>query len=156
MPDPNYLGAPHPRLVLYLPHRPHGLAQLADAPTAQALVAANSNHWRKIVTLLAKIGSPEADDWRRFRDEDLFRHTALCFVPKQMDTASCHWIGGKDNLQRFGDLRHSAQPLADWPDIAIDPNMRLLLTPYPDYRQLSNALVRSIRSALDGLGFYDN
>lgn len=148
------LGASQPRLALYLPHRPNGLAQLADAPSAPALVAANSNHWRKIVTLLAKIASPVADDWRRFRDEDLFRQTALCFVPKLIDTASWHWIGGRDNLQRFTDLHHRAQPLADSPGVWIDPDKRLLLTPYPDYRQLSNAMVSNIRSALAHHGFY--
>ncbi len=154
MPPADYLGASHPRLVLYLPHRPNNLAQLVDAPSAQALVAANSNHWRKIVTLLAKIASPAADDWRRFRDEELFRQTALCFAPRLTATVGWHWIGGKDNLERFGDLHHDAQPLADSADIFIDPDMRLLLTPYPDYRQLSNVLVSNIRSALDSQGFY--
>lgn len=156
MPHCDYLGASHPRLVLYLPHRPNGLAQLVGTPSAQALVAANSNHWRKIVTLLAKIASPVADDWRRFRDEDLFRQTALCFAPELTGTASWHWIGGRENLQRFDGLHHCAQPLADSPDVSIDPGEHLLLTPYPDYRQLSNALVSRIRSALGSHGFYDS
>ncbi|MBB3060514.1 DUF6942 family protein [Microbulbifer rhizosphaerae] len=153
---PDYLGASRPRLILYLPHRPDGLMQLLDAPTAQVLVTANSNHWRKIVTLLAKIGSPVADDWRRFRDEDLFRQTALCFAPRLSGIPTWHWIGGRDNLQRFEGLHHRARPFADSPDVSIDPDKRLLLTPYPDYRQLSNALVNHIRSALDSCGFYGN
>lgn len=154
MPPADHLGTSDPRLVLYLPHRPNGLVQLLDSPSAQALVAANSNHWRKIVNLLAKIASPTTGDWRGFRDQDLFRQAALCFAPELIHTAGWHWIGGKDNLQRFGDLRHNAQPLADSADIFIDPDMRLLLTPYPDYRQLNNALVSCIRSALDIHGFY--
>lgn len=151
---PNFLGAAQPQLALYLPHRPNDLVQLVKNPSAQALTAANSNHWRKIVTLLAKIASPEADDWRRYRDETLFRQTALCFAPRLSDTATWHWIGGRDNLLRFNDLHHHAQPLANCPEVLIDPDKRLLLTPYPDYRQLSNALVRQIRAALDRLGFY--
>lgn len=154
MPDPDYLGACHPRLTLYLPHRPNGLAQLVHAPSAQALVAANSNHWRKIVTLLAKMASPVADDWRQFRDDELFRQTALCFAPKLTGTSTWHWIGGKDNLQRFQGLAHCARPLADCPDVAVDPRQRLLLTPYPDYRQLSNAVVGRIRTVLGDQGFY--
>ncbi|WP_323844479.1 DUF6942 family protein [Microbulbifer magnicolonia] len=154
MHPPDYLGAAHPRLALYLPHRPNGLLQLVDAPSAQALTAANSNHWRKILTLLAKIASPDVDDWRRFRDEDLFRQTALCFAPRLADTARWHWIGGKDNLQRFSDLHHRARALAESPDVFIDPDNRLLLTPYPDYRQLSNAQVNHIRLALKEEGFY--
>lgn len=154
MPETDYLGSHRPRLVLYLPHRPNGLAQLVDAPDARALVAANSNHWRKIVTLLAKIACPDADGWRRFRDEALFQHTALCFAPALVNTGSWHWIGGRDNLQRFPALQHAARPLDDSPGVSIDPDRRLLLTPYPDYRQLSNALVSRIRLALAGRGFY--
>ncbi|MCW8128561.1 DUF6942 family protein [Microbulbifer halophilus] len=156
MPEPDYLGSRRPRLVLYLPHRPKGLAQLVHAPDARALVAANSNHWRKIVTLLAKIACPDADGWRRFRDGDLFRYTGLCFAPALVNTGSWHWIGGKDNLQRFTALLHNARPLANSPDVSIDPDRRLLLTPYPDYRQLSNALVSRIRSSLASHGFYND
>lgn len=150
----DFLGPAHPRLVLYLPHRPEGLEQLAKNPSAPTLIANNSNHWRKIVTLLAKIACPDAGDWRRFRDEDLFRQTSLCFVPKLVDTAAWHWIGGRDNLRRFGNLHHRALPLATSPDICIDPDQRLLLTPYPDYRQLSNTKIDQIRFALDTQGFY--
>lgn len=155
MPQPDDLGARNPRLVLYLPHRPNGLAQLVDSPTARALTAANSNHWRKIVTLLAKLASPVADDWRTFRDDGLFRHTALCFAPTLTDGPGWHWIGGQDNLERFATLTHQAQPWVGHPDIRIDPGRRLLLTPYPDYRQISNARVNQIRSALAHCGFYD-
>lgn len=151
----NYLGAPDPALVLYLPHRPNGLEQFLDCPSAQALVAANSNHWRKIVTLLAKIASPVAADWRTFKDNELFQHTALCFAPQIVDMPVWHWIGGKDNLQRFEFLPLQAQPLADAPEVLLDTGKRLLLTPYPDYRQLSNRLVGLIRTALDAEGFYD-
>lgn len=154
MPQQDHIGSPSPLLVLYLPHRPNGLAQLMETPSAQALIEANSNHWRKIVTLLAKVASPVADDWRGFRDDGLFRHTALCFAPELLSDATWHWIGGRDNLQRFNGLRHSARPLAGRPEVSVDPDKRLLLTPYPDYRQLSNAVVASIRSTLDRDGFY--
>ena len=152
---PDSLGPSHPKLVLYLPHRPNGLEQFRDRPSAQALVAANSNHWRKIVTLLAKIAGPVAADWRTFKDNELFQHTALCFAPQIVDMPVWHWIGGKDNLQRFEFLPLQAQPLADAPEVLLDTGKRLLLTPYPDYRQLSNRLVGLIRTALGAEGFYD-
>ncbi len=155
MPLPDYLGSSQPRIVLYLPHRPNGLAEFHHDPSAQALIAANSNHWRKIVTLLAKIASPVADEWRSFRDQALFRHTALCFAPKQVAGPCWHWIGGKDNLQRFQSLTHKARPLGEVPEVSVDVEKRLLLTPYPDYRQLSNRLVTQVRHTLRGEGFYD-
>ncbi|GAA5525231.1 hypothetical protein Maes01_01796 [Microbulbifer aestuariivivens] len=150
----DFLGAAEPRLTLYLPHRPNGLARLVTAPDSQQLMAANSNHWRKIVTLLAKITSPGADDWRRFRDERLFTQTALCFAPALSDSPGWHWIGGGENLARFTALDHRARPLSACPSVAIDPAKRLLLTPYPDYRQLSNSVVSHIRAALEPYGFY--
>ena len=88
-------------------------------------------------------------------DEELFRDTALCFSPSLNGTSSWHWIGDKDNLERFDHLHHHALPLADCPDVSIDPEKRLLLTPYPDYRQLSNVLVIHIRAALERHGFYN-
>ncbi len=148
------LGCPEPRLALYLPHRPNGLSQLAAAPDSQRLIDANSNHWRKIVNLLAKVASPDAEGWRQFRDEALFRHTALCFTSILSDSACWHWIGGKDNLQRFGSLGQSAEPLPGCPSVRIDAEKRLLLTPYPDYRQLSNEVVSHIRTELGRYRFY--
>ncbi|SFM33662.1 DUF6942 family protein [Marinobacter zhejiangensis] len=155
MAQPDHLGSSQPRLVLYLPHRPDHAEQLALCPSAQALIAANSNHWRKIITLLAKVACPVADDWRGFRDNELFLRTALNFSDQLRPGDHWHWIGGKDNLQRFTTLEHRAQPLATAPAVAIDPDQRLLLTPYPDYRQLSNHTVAVIREALAGIGFYE-
>lgn len=149
MPEADYLGAARPGLMLYLPHRPMGMV-----PDVGALVAANSNHWRKILNLLAKVACPVADDWRRYRDQVLFQETALCFAPVLAQGPCWHWIGGKENLLRFTGLRHRARPLHGAPEIAVDPQKRLLLTPYLDYRQLSNALVEQVRRALCEHHFY--
>ena len=153
MKEPDYLGPPRSALVLYLPHRPQGLDELIQAPDAQQLIENNSNHWRKIVTLLAKVASPH-EEWRNFRDDALFAHAALCFAPRLADGPGWHWIGGKENLQRFNIEGLNAKPLRGAPEVALDYEKRVLLTPYPDYRQLSNATVAEIRQALYGAGFY--
>lgn len=150
----DFLGAARPRLVLYLPHRPNQLAELVEAPSSRELMDANSNHWRKIVTLLAKVASPNADDWRNFRDDDLFAQTALCFASVLTASDGWHWIGGQENLKRFSHLNHHARPLPDCASVSVDPEKRLLLTPYPDYRQLSNTVVNHIRTFLGERGFY--
>ncbi|MGJ3257394.1 MAG: DUF6942 family protein [Alcanivorax sp.] len=154
MPDADYLGAIRPTLMLYLPHRPNGLVRLQQRPDAAELLAANSNHWRKIVNLLAKVVSPSAEDWRLFRDVSLFQNTALGFAPALSSGGGWHWIGGKENLQRFVGLKHNACPLVGAPGVSVDTERRLLLTPYPDYRQLSNALVETVRRFLEEQGFY--
>lgn len=155
MPDADSLGAAQPMITLYLPHRPNRFAGQDVCLDATALMAANSNHWRKIVTLLAKVACPIPVDWRCFRDESLFRVTALNFTPVLSGGPGWHWIGGKENLLRFGRLHHRARPLSVAPEIAIDAQRRLLLTPYLDYRQLSNAMVVQVRAALEDQGFYD-
>lgn len=153
MPDIDYLGTSCPALVLYLPHRPAGLGQLVKEPDSRLLIEKNSNHWRKIVTLLAKVASPD-EEWRAFRDEKLFQRTALCFAPSLKGVNGWHWIGGKDNLQRFDIPGLDAKPLKEAPAVCIDSERRILLTPYPDYRQLNNATVSAIRAALEERGFY--
>ena len=151
----DYLGPVPARLVLYLPHRPEGLASFAHAPSAQAVIAANSNHWRKIVTLLAKVACPVAEDWRSFRDDHLFAQTALCFSPTLKTGGGWHWVAGQANLQRFASLDQDARGLPEDGDIAVDWARRVLLSPYPDYRQLSNQRVSLIRDVLAQAGFYD-
>ena len=153
MKEPDYLGPPQPALILYLPHRPEILDQLVKTPDAGLLMKNNSNHWRKIVTLLAKVASPQLE-WRSFRDNALFEHTAMCFSARLREIPAWHWIGGKDNLQRFTIEGLNAKPLTNAPEIALDAEKKILLTPYPDYRQLSNATVDEIRRALSRLGFY--
>ena len=150
----DYLGAESARLVLYLPHRPEGLERFCHAPLAQAIVAANSNHWRKIINLLAKVASPVAQDWRVFRDGALFERTALCFVPELQAGEGWHWIAGQANLQRFSSFELDACPALEDPDVALDEGRRVLITPYPDYRQISNARVVRIRALLERAGFY--
>ena len=150
------IGSANPRLVLYLPHKPNALGELFKHPDASTLIEKNSNHWRKIVTLLAKICCPEIDEWRRFRDEALFDHSAICFDASLADAGAntWHWIGGKENLQRFNIHGLHTEPLPETTEVSIDLEKRILLTPYPDYRQLNNATVAKIREALASEGFY--
>ena len=150
------LGAADARIVLYLPHRPEGLASYQHAPSAQAITAANSNHWRKILALLAKVASPCQEDWRGFRDGPLFVEAALCFQPRLKRAECWHWIAGQANLQRFCALEQQAVALEDDPEVAVDVQRKLLLSPYPDYRQLSNARVARMRDALGKSGFYSH
>lgn len=153
MSQPDYLGAKNPRLVAYLPHRPEDLNKLVHSPDAGLLMERNSNHWRKIVTILAKIVSPR-EEWREFRDQRLFQHTALCFAPELVSATTWHWIGGKDNLARFQIDGLNTVHLESTPEVALDIEKQILITPYPDYRQLNNVTINQIRAALDGTGFY--
>ena len=151
------IGRATPRLVLYLPHRPKAFVELTQTPCVETLLSNNSNHWRKIITILAKVCGPDCDDWRSFRDKVLFDDSALSSASNLHANlkSTWHWVGGKENLQRFTGLEHSALPLKDCKQVSIDPAKRLLLTPYPDYRQLNNSTISAIRTTLSSYGFYD-
>ncbi|TCK08782.1 DUF6942 family protein [Marinobacterium mangrovicola] len=147
------LGTPAPRLSVYIPHEPASIDACIADTRITTLLAQNSNHWRKIVNLAAKVASPD-DDWRSFRDAYFFNQVALVFAPELEQTDGWHWIGGKENQTRFGMTNLSASPLPGTDDLFVIPEQKLLLTPYPDYRQLSNQKVAMIREALETLGFY--
>ncbi|WP_432695470.1 DUF6942 family protein [Marinobacterium sp. YM272] len=151
--DSQRLGPKEPRLTLYIPHRPAGLGTFAQPPKVADLLTQNSNHWRKIITLAAKVAAPDAD-WQHFRDQHFFDQVALVFSSELEQTPGWHWIGGKENQARFGLQTANLPPLPKAEDLFIDPARRLLLTPYPDYRQLSNRKVALIRQGLLQRGFY--
>lgn len=147
------LGTTDPRLTIYIPHLPAGMEQLIEHTSVTALLACNSNHWRKIITLGAKVAAPDPE-WQQFRDLHFFKQVALVFSPTLENSPGWHWIGGKDNQSRFGLNSEECLQPTHASDLFIDPVRRLLLTPYPDYRQLSNLKVGLIREALQQHGFY--
>ncbi len=144
MQSPLFLGNPHARVILYLPTAPqldHG-TQI----NVTALIAANGNHWRKILTILAKLCAPD-DDWRSYRDQHLLRnHEALCFADQLQHDAThnrLHLIAGKASWNRLGLHAEQLRPLDDSARVLVHDNQ--ILTPYPDYRQFPNALIAQLR-----------
>jgi hypothetical protein len=79
------------------------------------------------------------DTWQSYRDLELFQpysQEALLFSPPQFNSGSngFHIIAGKTYAACL-----NLPPLA-WLDsyFAINREFRLIVAPYPDYRQLSN------------------
>lgn len=139
---PHYLGHPDAGVILYLPRPP----QLPSTLSVPALIDLNGNHWRKILTILAKLCAP-GDDWRAYRDRGLLqRREAICFEPRLRPRPARHLVAGKANWSRLG--------LAPAGFEALDAQQRLwrrgelYLTPYFDYRQFPNALVARLRADL--------
>ena len=147
------LGDPAARMRVHCPNRP----PLADyehrdtlLPAASgeldALVAATGNHWRKIINLYAKLMHglrPEYDRWQDERDNRLLQAgsgTALLFSKPVLPVNALTLVMGKTHAldcgfseDRIPDLVRVAE------GIRVSPSQRLILTPYFDYRQLSNA-----------------
>ncbi|WP_233768548.1 MULTISPECIES: DUF6942 family protein [Shewanella] len=176
-------GPMNPDIIFYLPTPPalpeHWQATHVDAVTQ--LVALNGNHWRKIVTIMAKICCLEHDInankgacWKLIRD-NLFSESAERHQPKtdkninsdiktsrlrcqlrivkadvhysddlKLPSVCWHIICGKEAQLRMGitDPRQYSS-LDDQQKIQRQPPV--LMTPYLDYRQYSNALIELTR-----------
>jgi hypothetical protein len=112
------------------------------------IVKHTSNHWRKAFNVYAKLlfdwyqlqgrkNLPET--WQAYRDLELFQshsQEALLFSAPvfEKNNETIHIVAGKTYASRL-DL-----PPLIWLDahFAINKEHRLIVAPYPDYRQLSN------------------
>lgn len=137
--------AEHPTCILYLPTPPQWEADAAvDIP---ALIETNGNHWRKILTIFAKLQCPD-EHWREYRDHKLLKTAELISFEDRLKSnpKAFHLIAGKASWARLG-----YQPEAFE---ALDEHQRLyrkgsvFLTPYPDYRQFPNALIEQLKTLM--------
>ncbi|GGX46014.1 DUF6942 family protein [Saccharospirillum salsuginis] len=147
------LGDPAARIRVHGPNRPplpdyeHRDTLTPAAPgELETLVAATGNHWRKIINLYAKLVHgllPEYDRWQDERDNRLLQAgsgTALLFSKPVMPVCALTLVMGKTYALDCGFTESRIPDLVTGADgIRISPSQRLILTPYFDYRQLSNA-----------------
>ncbi len=161
MPHPIGFGTTNSRIKFYIANRP----PIDNYPTMNELrglavgeidhiVKNTSNHWRKAFNVYAKLlfdwhhGKNRKDlptSWQEYRDEKLFRvqsQEALLFSKPELnnETQDLHIIAGKTYAATL-DL-----PPLIWVDpyFALNKERRLIVAPYPDYRQLSNARIAQL------------
>ncbi len=125
------------------------------------IVRGTSNHWRKLFNVYAKFlfelrgDSCGADSWQHYRDRHLLQDgssEALLFSPPSktpVHSSRIHIIAGKTHAANL-DLPYALT----WVDahFAINVQQRVIVSPYLDYRQLSNEritrLVELVRSLM--------
>ncbi len=149
------LGSQTSSINFYIANRPpiddypvmNELRGLATGELAH-IVKHTSNHWRKAFNVYAKLlfdwyqlqGRKDLPHtWQTYRDLELFQshsEEALLFSVPQFakDKPTIHIIAGKTYAA------HLNLPALVWLDsyFAINKELRLIVAPYPDYRQLSN------------------
>lgn len=167
------LGVLNHRVAIYLANRPPidddpFLSELRPASSGELshIVSNTSNHWRKVFSVYAKFMFelkahqqwPECDDysrWQDYRDQRMLQsdsEVALLFSPPPLTTSpfgvpgshseeSIHIIAGKTYAEVLG--------LSDqlvWLDahFAVIEEQRLIVSPYLDYRQLSNERIERL------------
>lgn len=122
------------------------------------IVQNTSNHWRKVFNVYAKFlfdwySQQRRDDlplsWQAYRDTQLFQSSsqeALLFSAPQFndDDHSFHIIAGKTYASNL------SLPGLTWLDahFAVDKNLRIIVSPYPDYRQLTNERIARLISIM--------
>lgn len=115
------------------------------------IVANTSNHWRKLFSVYAKFIyqlGPQPDwpeRWQDYRDQRLLQpgsKTALLFNAPQPERGVLHIVAGKTYASQLN--------LAglEWLDahFAVNTQQRIVVSPYLDYRQLSNERITRLAS----------
>lgn len=122
------------------------------------IVLKTGNHWRKIFNVSAKfifqIHAQGQDSWQAYRDQILFQEKspiALLFsAPPPAETQApdvIHIVAGRTYAKELG-----LEGLL-WLDdqFAISETQSLIVCPYLDYRQLSNARIETLVSLVQKL-----
>jgi hypothetical protein len=146
------IGVSSPKTVLYIDNRPvvdeQDNAHKEQVNVAQ-LILDNGNHWRKILTILAKLCSVE--DWRIYRDQQLLQSAEqICFTDEVNATAQLHFFAGKSCWQRF---QMTPERLAVMSSSSCgrvsyyqtSTGVWFFYTPYFDYRQFPNVLIDELK-----------
>lgn len=162
------LGSSNSKINFYIVNRPpfdsYPVMQNFRALEAGELgyiVKHTSNHWRKVFNVYAKLlfdwhklnnGKDLPASWQKYRDVELYQshsQEALLFSQPELDknAHNIHIIAGKTYAARL-DL-----PPLVWLDsyFAISKQHRLIVAPYPDYRQLSNERIAQLITLMQEL-----
>ncbi len=156
------LGCEKPEIRFYIANRPmidhypqlDHVQPLATGEIAH-ITKHTSNHWRKAFNVYAKFlfdwyllqqRKNMPTSWQDYRDSELFqahsRETLLFSAPdfKQKESNHFHIIAGKTYAATL-----QLPPLI-WLDTSFSINKahRLIVSPYPDYRQLSNMRIAQL------------
>ncbi|WP_448569331.1 DUF6942 family protein [Thalassotalea ganghwensis] len=158
------LGNPHARISVFTQNRPP-IAPYKDMEDCRYFTQnevfyigqATGNHWRKVFNVYAKllfeIDSNGYQTWQELRDQRLLQPEcdhSLCFSKPSAIPGNDHVqiIMGKGYAQELS-LAEQCQWLS--PYIAINEASRTLISPYFDYRQLTNERIRQLAKLVNRL-----
>lgn len=157
------LGAQQPNFSVYIENRPmldayqflQQIQPLVDGDIAE-IVNATSNHWRKIFNVYAKLifscadflAMPKFTTWQQLRDEYLLQaqsSLALVFSVPNLDGDGIKIITGHTYAKS---LTLGVDFDAMGEDFFVSKKHRLIVSPYFDYRQLSNIKIEKLSSII--------
>ena len=144
----------HANKVFILPTPPKGNYVLnsdrhLDKPDITDIIEQDGNHWRKILTIMAKL-SCTGQDWKTYRDHQLLQQReAIRFqLPDTFDKDVVYFICGGQMQVSLAQMP-GLERLDDQGRIKVNHN--LILCPYLDYRQYPNQLIETTLSYINSL-----
>jgi len=149
-----FIGAKLASTVLYINNQPQNQRQNKNEPfDVTSCIAENGNHWRKIMTIYAKLCADDPEKWREYRDQKLLQiNEKISFSDNINTQATVHIFAGRQCWQRFiaDEQLHSLVSLeCQRVFYRKDPVLGMMLyTPYFDYRQFPNQLIEQVRELL--------
>ncbi|MBU0914546.1 MAG: hypothetical protein KKF22_18610 [Gammaproteobacteria bacterium] len=167
------LGEQNASFRVYVENRPKmpQYQQLFDCEAMQAgdidlIYQYCGNGWRKLFNVYAKLlcaldlklftFPTKATSWQQYRDQFLLQKssdTALLFDAPLLNPAdnTIHLIAGRMHAKQL--IQHGLGCQLHWlnEEFAIDPTNKVLVTPYFDYRQLSNEKIKFTAQLISGL-----
>ncbi|TQV73611.1 hypothetical protein FLL45_12110 [Aliikangiella marina] len=156
-------GSPSAKLKVYFQNRPplEAYQQLEIVKPLgfgeiKFITEQTGNHWRKIFNCYAKflfaLDPSIAKSWQDYRDQTLLQKQSneqLLFSSRDLTIQnSLHIVAGRTYFRSLK-LDSSCQWLDE--HFAIDVNRRLIVSPYFDYRQLSNSRILQLVSLVKEL-----
>lgn len=150
------LGSPDPTYCFYLPNPPllpeHWHVSHEDA--VAKLIELNGNHWRKILTIMAKICAPD-DNWKHYRDTQLLKQNEVIMIGSNQifsgRTQKVLWhflVGAVVSEHLSKQVEHSSFMVIDDKEKLLFNNQSTFMTPYLDYRQYPNQLIAATRQVI--------
>lgn len=138
------------KYIFILPNLPKWPNEMDfSRPNVMDLIELNGNHWRKILTIMAKLTVSKEGDWQTHRDHTLFEQLAVTFDVasfKQFKDLSKHTrvfiVGGKLRTELPVSQESTKLSYECW------HQANYVWCPYLDYRQFPNALVNELRDVM--------
>lgn len=146
------IGHAHATTCFYLPTPPiiPHTWQHTDDKAIEALITLNGNHWRKILTIMAKL-STRTNEWKNYRDHGLLKSDEQILIGAKLLSAHAkqHIIVGAVSAANLSLTPNCSQfdSLDDAGKIYHNHD-GIFITPYLDYRQFPNALIDQLRPHL--------
>ncbi|WP_115896322.1 DUF6942 family protein [Marinomonas pollencensis] len=111
-----------------------------------ALIEANGNHWRKIMTIMAKLTAVELTHWRQWRDEMLNTKVAVVFSSDAIASLSARVFFVGNGFREQVPVPAEANVLGERHRAFMAG--RRIWCPYLDYRQFPNVLIDELRLSM--------